>query len=238
MNATGRRAGPVEEYVAVLTAALHGPARAKSRMIQEIRDGLEDTVAAYTDEGTTAHEAARRAVREFGAAEELVPSCQRELTVAQARHTARAVVLTAPFLIACWYLAAVAGHEQSRQASQAWQLPGMAQLLAAHLAGVATLAALLAAVTLAATGALARRLPTPHRLPLAVAWAGTTASVAMAVAVLALLTAALLATNWPLLAFAGVLAAASHASVAASARACRRCARLPAADPTVRGAPA
>ncbi|MGW0547537.1 hypothetical protein [Streptomyces altiplanensis] len=50
-----------------------------------------------------------------------------------------------------------------------------------------------------------------------------------AVEPLALATAAALTTNWPLLAFAGALAAASHAAVAASARACRHCARLPTA---------
>lgn len=49
----------------------------------------------------------------------------------------------------------------------------------------------------------------------------------MAVAPLVLATASALATNWLLLAFAGVLAAVSHAVVAASARDCRRCARLP-----------
>ncbi|MET9776570.1 permease prefix domain 1-containing protein [Streptomyces sp. NPDC006367] len=227
MNAAGRRADPVEEYVATLSAALHGPARVKARMLEEIRDGLVDTVAAYADDGMPHGQAARRAVREFGTPDELVPSCQRELAIAQARHTARAVALTAPFLIACWYLARAAGHGRSRQLAET------AQLLAVHLAGVAILAALLAAATPAVTGSLARRLPTPHRLPLVVAWAGTTASVAMAVATLALAVASVLATNWPLLAFAGVLAAVSHAWVAASARACRRCARVPVLSPGV-----
>jgi hypothetical protein len=227
VNATGRQTDPIEDYVAALTAALHGPTRAKARMMEEIRDGLTDTVAARTHEGMPYQRAAHHAVREFGTPDELAPSCQRELTIAQARHTARAVALTAPFLIACWYLAWTADHDQS------WQLPRTAQLLAVLLAGVATCAALLAAATLAATGALARRLPTPHRLPLAVAWTGTTASVAMAVATLALATASAWATNWPLLAFAGALAAASHAAVAASARACRHCARLPTTQPTV-----
>ncbi|MCX4820466.1 permease prefix domain 1-containing protein [Streptomyces sp. NBC_01142] len=224
MNAIGRQADPIEDYVAALTAALHGPARAKARMIEEIHDGLADTVAAHTSEGTPYPRAAHQAVGEFGTPDELAPICQRELTIAQARHTARAVALTAPFLIACWYVARTADHGQS------WQLPRMAQLLAVHLAGVATGAALLAAATLATTGTLARRLPTPHGLPVAVAWTGTTASVAMAVATLALATASVLATNWPLLAFAAALAAASHGVVAASARACRRCARLPTND--------
>ncbi|MBM7173636.1 hypothetical protein JQK87_35705 [Streptomyces sp. G44] len=212
----------VQEYAADLTATLHGPAKAKSRLVEEVRDGLADTAAAYADAGLPEEEAARRAVREFGTVREVAPSCQRELTVAQARHTARAVTLTAPFLLGCWYLARTAGHDPA-----SWQLPAAARLLAVHLAFVATVAALLAAVTLAATGSLARRLPTPERLPLVVAWAGTTASGAMAAATLALATAAALATDWSLLTFAGALAAASHAAVATSARACRRCARLP-----------
>ncbi|UFQ16154.1 MULTISPECIES: permease prefix domain 1-containing protein [Streptomyces] len=209
----------VQAYAADLTAALHGPAKAKSRLVEEVRDGLADTAAAYADAGLSEEEAARRAVREFGTVGELAPSCQRELTVAQARHTARAVTLTAPFLLGCWYLARTAGHD-----------PAVARLLAVHLAFVATVAALLAAATLAATGSLARRLPTPQRLPLIVAWAGTTASGAMAAATLALAAAAALATDWTLLAFAGALAAAAHAAIAPSARTCRRCARLP--EPT------
>jgi hypothetical protein len=81
---------------------------------------------------------------------------------------------------------------------------------------------------LAASGTLARRLPTPHRLPLVVAWTGTTASIAMALATLTLAVAAIMAADWPLIAVACALAAASHALTAPSARACRRCARLPA----------
>ncbi|MDG4864282.1 permease prefix domain 1-containing protein, partial [Streptomyces sp. T-3] len=175
MNGTSRHTDPITEHVAALEAALHGPARAKARLLDEIRDGLTDTAAAHTDDGLPHEEAAHQAVREFGTVEELVPSCQGELTVAQARHTARAVVLTAPFLIACWYLSWTVDHGQT------WELPRTAQLLAVHLAGVATVAALLAAATLAATGTLARRLPTPERLPVVVGWAGTTASVSMAV---------------------------------------------------------
>lgn len=224
MSAGGRPADPIEDYAASLAAALHGPARAKARLVEEIRDGLADTVAAHTGTGTPYRLAARRAVREFGTPEELVPSCQRELTIAQARHTAGAVALTGPFLMLCWYLILTADPGR--------HLPRPAQLLALHLAGVAAAAALLAAVTLVATGALARRLPTPHRLPLAVAWTGTTAGAAMALATLTLAASAPLAANWPLIAFAGALTAASHGVVASSARACRRCARSqPAAPP-------
>ncbi|WP_328489841.1 permease prefix domain 1-containing protein [Streptomyces zaomyceticus] len=221
MSADGRETDPVDAYVAELTAALHGPPRAKTRLVEEIRGGLVDTVEARPDRGRSPDHAVREAVREFGTVAELVPGCQRELTLAQARHTAKAVALTAPFLIACRYLAGTSGDVG------AGLIPRTAQLLAVHAAGVAIVATLLAAAALAATGTLARRLPAAHRLPLVVAWTGTTAGIAMAVTTLALATAAALATNWPLLACAGVLAAVCHAAVAGAARACRRCARLP-----------
>ncbi|KPL31326.1 hypothetical protein JI76_19325 [Streptomyces anulatus] len=215
----------VEKHVAELDALLHGPSRAKSRLVEEARDGLTETVAAYTGEGEPYERAVHRAVAEFGSARELAASFQRELTIAQARHTARAIALSAPFLLACWFLV------QSTGAPQASAVPRAAQLLATHLATVAGAAVLLAAAALAATGVLARRLPVPHRLPITVAWTGTTASVSMAVATLALATASVLAENWPLTAAACALAAASHAVVAGSARACRRCARLPSGAP-------
>ncbi|MFI2782635.1 permease prefix domain 1-containing protein [Streptomyces sp. ALB3] len=222
MNAPGPSAAdPIADYEAALTAALHGPGGKKARMIEELRDGLACTAEAHVEEGKPYEQAARLAVREFGTVEEVTPACQRELTIAQARHTARTVVLAAPFLIACWYLARTSGLPGT-----AWQLPRTAQSLAVYLAGAAIVAALLAASALAATGALARRLPTPHRLPLVVAWAGTTTSVTMAVATLALAASAALTTDWPLLALAGALSAASHALVASSARASRHCARL------------
>lgn len=210
---------PVAAHVAALSDALHGPGRAKSRMIQEIRDGLTDTVEAHTREGVPYERAARLAVREFGTPEELAPSCQRELTIAQTRRTALSVALTVPFLIACWHLIWTSGQD--------WQLQRTPQLVAVQLAAVAAVATLLAVAALAATGVLARRLRTPRRLPLAVAWAGTTACVAMVVAMVALTVVSPLTTNWPVVTVAGVVTALLHGLVASSARACRHCARLP-----------
>ncbi|URN12577.1 permease prefix domain 1-containing protein [Streptomyces radiopugnans] len=184
----------------------------------EIRDGLADTVAAYADEGLPRDLAVRRAVREFGTVAEVAPACQRELTVAQVRHTARAVALAAPLPAVCWYLLLVMGHGS--------QLPLVTRLVAIPLAGVAAVAALLATAALAATGPLARRLPTPRRLPRATAWAvSTAAGVCLGVSALTLAASSPLSGNWPLVAPAGVLAAALHTVVASSARACRDCAR-------------
>lgn len=219
---TAPRADPVEacaeEYAAALAGALRGPARAKARMVEEIRDGFADTIAAHTGEGLPYEHAVRRAVHEFGTAGELAPGCQRELTIAQTRHTARAAALTVPFLTGCWLLIWTSGLDHG------WPL----RLLAVHVACVAVTAGLLAAATLAATGPVARRVPMPSRLPLAVAWTGTAAAVAMALAALALVISSALAGDWALMVLSGGFTAASHAVVAGSSRACRECARLPA----------
>ncbi|MFJ6696524.1 permease prefix domain 1-containing protein [Streptomyces sp. NPDC091272] len=215
----GGRGDPVEEYVAGLDATLRGPVRAKARLVAELRDGLGDTVEALVRAGVSYERAVDRAVEEFGEVTEVGESCQRELTFAQTRHTAGAVAITAPFLVACGYLVSRAGQEQSGA------LPRAAYFVAVQLASVAGAAVLLAAVALAVTGAFARRLPDLRRLPHAVAWTGTAASASMAVATLALATAALLAEEWALTAGACALAAVSHAVVAGSARACRACVR-------------
>jgi hypothetical protein len=220
--ATGSRpADPVDAYVTTLSDALQGPARVKSRLVEEIRGGLNDAVAAHTRGGMPYEHAAELAVRDFGAPDLLTPTFQRELTIAQARHTAFAAALTVPFAIACWLLIWAGVHDNS------WHLPRATQLLTVHLVAVAVTAAVLAAVSLAATGRLARWLPTPNRLPLAVAWTGTAASVAMAIAAFLLVALSIVATNGPAAVAAAVLAAASHAVMAASARTCRQCARLP-----------
>ncbi|MFF8384986.1 permease prefix domain 1-containing protein [Streptomyces kanasensis] len=212
---------PLDAYVAALSDVLRGPARAKARLVAEIRDGLDDTVAAHTRAGLPYERAAELAVRDFGSPDHLAPTFQHELTIAQARHTARAAALTVPFAVVCWLLVWTASHDS------AWQLPRTTSLLTVHLVGVAAIASVLAAATLTATGRLARWLPTPHRLPLAVAWTGTAASIAMAIAALVLVTLSVVVTNWPLAVAAGAFAAASHAVVASSARTCRQCARLP-----------
>lgn len=94
-------------------------------------------------------------MHEFGTAEELAPGCQRELTIAQTRRTARAAALAVPCLTLCWLLIWTSGP------GHGWPL----RLLAVHVACVAVTAGLLAAATLAATGPVARRVPVPPGCP-------------------------------------------------------------------------
>ncbi|MFF9066009.1 hypothetical protein ACF09E_11680 [Streptomyces sp. NPDC014891] len=225
-------ADPIEAHVAALAAALHGPARVKSRLLHELREGLVDAARDLSEERPhgraegpreAGERAARQAVREFGSVAELAPGFQQELTVAQARHTARTVLLVAPLLLGCWYLVS------AWNGSSGHRPPGAVEVLVAHLSGLAAAAALVGAAALLATGALARRLPAPDRLPLVVAWTGTATAAALAVSALTLAFASALAASWPLCVAAGATVIALHARVAASARACRTCARLPGA---------
>lgn len=200
---------PIDAHVAALEVALHGPAEVKARLLTEVRDCLTDAAAAL------AHDAdpAGAAVRDFGSVDEVAPAFQRELSIAQARRTARTVALAATVLAVCWFV----GAQQGR--------PRVVHLLAVHVGGVTAATGLVAAVALAATGALARRLPTPRRLPVMVAWTGTATGVALAVSAVTLTATSALAGNWVLSAVLGALTIASHVRVAASARQCRTCAR-------------
>ncbi|MGW4111115.1 permease prefix domain 1-containing protein [Actinosynnema sp. NPDC004786] len=214
MNAAPDR-DPVEDCVAALAASLHGPARAKAAMMREVRDGLHDAVEAQTRFGVPRGQAARRAVLDFGSADEVAPSFQRELTIAQTRRTARVAAVAVPVLVVCHVLVHAAARDPD------WRLGA----LAAHLGAVATAAGLLAVAALTATGRLTRLVPTPHRLPAVVAWTASAAAVGMALAAIALGVTSALSAEWPLTALAAVLAIAAHGVVAASARACRECAR-------------
>ncbi|WP_433325884.1 permease prefix domain 1-containing protein [Spirillospora sp. CA-294931] len=200
----------IDAYAETLASALHGPSKAKARIVQDIREGLTDTVEAHKTQGATHTQATKSALEEFGTPEDLTPTCQRELTIAQTRKTAQALALAVPVLTTCTYLTHLAA-------------PGMA----IPLITLTALSALMAATTFTATGTLSRRLPTRDRFPLLVAWTSTTAAITMGITAIALALTAALTTNWPLIAAAGALTAISHAAVANASKTCRLCAHLP-----------
>ncbi|MGV9211232.1 permease prefix domain 1-containing protein [Micromonospora sp. RB23] len=75
----------VEEHLRVLESRLQGPARLKSELLTEARHDLLDAVDAYRERGVPPTEAQRRAVAEFGAPAQVLPSWQAELAVAALR---------------------------------------------------------------------------------------------------------------------------------------------------------
>ena len=206
----------VDAYLTTLENALHGHPRDKSRLLSELRDGLDDATAAHAAAGLPPSEASMEALRGFGSVEELAQACQPELSVRQVRRTARAVLLTVPALIAFWHV--VLG-------SQSGHLPRAAVLLGEHLAGLAATTAALCALALLVTGSLSRWLRTPRRLPMLIAVAGIVSAAALAAAPLAM--AAVSAPPpalWPWVLLAAVVAAVPLRTVVRSAWLCRRCA--------------
>ncbi|GIJ25911.1 hypothetical protein Vqi01_10730 [Micromonospora qiuiae] len=75
----------VDEHLRQLAGRLRGPRRVRADLMTEARHGLLDAVEAYRDGGLPAHEAARRAVADFGTPEQLAPAYQAELAVAALR---------------------------------------------------------------------------------------------------------------------------------------------------------
>lgn len=228
------RAGtdPVAAYTAGLAASLRGPRRAKERMVREIGEGLRDAAEPYRTAGGDLSAAVERAIAEFGHPHDLVPDCQRELTIRQTRDTAGRLALCVPVLLVGWHLLWVGA------ASGAWRVAAIA------LAAVTALGALEAVVALVLTSRIGRTLPTPPHLPAVTAWTASVTSIAMLLA-----TASLAvgvggsgrgegggggAALGPLV-LAVAAAVVGHAVVAGSARACRRCDAVDRDPPLVSG---
>ncbi|WP_433117634.1 permease prefix domain 1-containing protein [Micromonospora sp. CA-246542] len=90
----------VEEHLRDLGSRLQGPARLKSELLTEARSDLLDAVDAYRERGVPPTEAQRRAVAEFGAPAQVLPSWQAELAVAALRGLSLRMLAVAGVLVA------------------------------------------------------------------------------------------------------------------------------------------
>ncbi|WP_435203972.1 permease prefix domain 1-containing protein [Micromonospora sp. bgisy143] len=90
----------VEEHLRDLESRLQGPARLKSELLTEARHDLLDAVDAYRERGVPPTEAQRRAVAEFGAPAQVLPSWQAELAVAALRGLALRMLAVAGLAVA------------------------------------------------------------------------------------------------------------------------------------------
>lgn len=88
--------GPIAEHVAAVNSALRGPRGRRTDLLGELRDGLDDTAAAYVAAGLTADEAERRAVAESGTVADLAPAYQAELAADQGKRAAMLLGLVMP----------------------------------------------------------------------------------------------------------------------------------------------
>lgn len=93
---------PVDRHLAELERRLSGPSRTRRSMLREARDGLVDAVAAHRRCGLDAHEAAAKAVRDFGSVREIAPLYQDELVARQGRWAALLLLVVFPGLTLGW----------------------------------------------------------------------------------------------------------------------------------------
>jgi hypothetical protein len=109
----------VDQHVAELARALHGPARTRRSMLREVRDGLHDAAAAHRCCGLDPQQAAVRAVRDFGSVPEVAQAFQSELVARQGRWAALLLLVAFPGMTLGWDLlwqsGSVTWHSQPAQ---------------------------------------------------------------------------------------------------------------------------
>jgi hypothetical protein len=110
-------AQPIESYLAQVTAALPGPARAD--IVAELRDGLLDATDAHVSAGLAPPAAAQAAVAEFGHPAQVAAAFRPGLAASQARHVAATLLATG----LAWAAAARASHIGVHDAPP-WQWAG------------------------------------------------------------------------------------------------------------------
>jgi hypothetical protein len=152
----------VERYLAALTVRLAGPTRARTAILDEIRDGLWESADRHMAQGLKPALAARAAMAEFGDPETVAAAFRPELAAAQARRVALALVRSGPLVGALW------AATLAMSAALPWRHePAGPWLAALALIGLAIVAAMVGAqATVAATSRLSRWLPALPRLAL------------------------------------------------------------------------
>ena len=93
----------IELYLARLEARLGGGARARARVLAEIRDGLDVAIAARTSQGVPPEQAADAAIAELGSPDLVGAAFAGELGVRQARRILWAYLATGP-VVGIWWL--------------------------------------------------------------------------------------------------------------------------------------
>jgi hypothetical protein len=140
----------IRTYLDEVAAGLHGPRRPRTRILTELRDGLDEAVTHHAATGLPAADAVSAALTQFGTPSAVADAFAAELAIAYARRTLAMFVATGP-PVGIWWLLLLHPYP--------W-LGGPAALLAA-IPVIPLVAAALAATatTFATTGRLMRWLP-------------------------------------------------------------------------------
>lgn len=212
---------PAERYLDELARALPGPRRLKSPILDEVSDGLVQSVAAHRSMGEDPIAAARSAVAEFGSVEDLAGALSREMAGVFAHRLGLALIGSGPVVGLGWLSAFALSSDEGILAQLrpvlAW-LPGYGVLL-----GCVVLAAVLA--TAAGAGPASRVLPFGPRRAAAAATFAAVGCVAVDALLLTHLVA-LTADGQLSVAFAALPAALSAVRLILVASAAHRCSTI------------
>jgi hypothetical protein len=192
----------VDRYLADVARDLPGRPAARAAAMDEVRDGLDEAMAAHTADGANPTAAEQAAVAELGPPVTVARAFAPELAIHHARRTLLAFLISGP-LVGMWWWRLVAPHPwpPSPQSLEA-ALPVL------PLIGAAVVAAVL---VLGTTGSLIRWLPeaTPERA-LRAAIGVAIGCLVCDVVVLSTLAARVVAAAWhPPVALAGIAITAS-----------------------------
>ena len=132
----------IEGYLAALATRLPGSRRARTAVLDELRDGLTEVAGRHADSGRSPRAAAEAALVEFGTVDQVASAFAGELVTRQARQVIVALVLTGP-LVGVWWLLLLAPTSPTG-------IPALPLIGVAVLTGFAVLAM---------TGRLTRWLP-------------------------------------------------------------------------------
>lgn len=140
----------IRDYVAELRSYLRGPARVKSRVLEEIAVDLESAMGKFRELGLEVSEAAAAGVAEMGSAKDVAEGFADELAMSEARATLRSLLITGPLVGLWWLLLLAPAGWMSQPGELIAVIPVLPAVALAVAAGV---------LTLATTGSLIRWLP-------------------------------------------------------------------------------
>jgi hypothetical protein len=159
---------PVMTYLVEIAGALPGPRRHRDRILAELRDGLDASVAGHIDRGLSEEDALSTAIEDFGRPVAVAAAFAAELAIAYARRTLLWYLVTGP-LVGVWWLLVLQPHPWHADAGVLAVIPALPLVVVAILTAMGTVAT---------TGRLIRWLPEASAVQ-AVAGSATVAALAI-----------------------------------------------------------
>jgi hypothetical protein len=149
MSGRADPAGPTR-YLARVASSLRGPRQYRDRILAELRDGLDQSVAAGIGRGLSEEGAVAAAIEDFGQPDAVAAGFATELAIATARHTLFWYLLTGP-LVGVWWLLSLQPYP--------WRAGLVVVIAAIPVLPLIVVAIATATGTVATTGRLIRWLP-------------------------------------------------------------------------------